>query len=439
MPKNARPQKLTLCAYQVGFGDCFLLTFHYPAMKRHVLIDFGSTGIPKTANGNQMELIAKDIRERCGGKLHAVVATHRHKDHISGFTTNKKKTAPGDIIASLDPDLVIQPWTEHPRADPRTGQLVPLNPESKSFLSILQSMHMVSAAVLAETERRRFSFGKEMARHLTFLGDDNLKNLSAVKNLMSMGKSHKYVHYGSKSGLESLLPGVKTHVLGPPNLEQSQEIRKQRSTDLDEFWHLHAAARFWFHQAQAGKLIAKNSGENHVLFSDAEVYSDSTPPPFARWFIERMRKIRGDQLLGVMRALDSAMNNTSIILLFEAGRKKLLFPGDAQIENWSYALSKPEVRRLLSNVNLYKVGHHGSLNATPKSMWKLFKHRSGKKTAQDRLQCVVSTMAGKHGHTERTAVPRKTLVEALNAESFYFTTQYLRGKKKLCEEFEISL
>jgi hypothetical protein len=32
------------------------------------------------------------------------------------------------------------------------------------------------------------------------------------------------------------------------------------------------------------------------------------------------------------------MNNTSVILFFEVGSKKLLFPGDAQIENWSYAL-----------------------------------------------------------------------------------------------------
>ena len=39
-----------------------------------------------------------------------------------------------------------------------------------------------------------------------------------------------------------------------------------------------------------------------------------------------------------MRTLDDQMNNTSLILLFEVFGKKLLFPGDAQIENWSYAL-----------------------------------------------------------------------------------------------------
>ena len=57
-----------------------------------------------------------------------------------------------------------------------------------------------------------------------------------------------------------------------------------------------------------------------------------------RWFTKRLNTIRGDELLEIVRALDQAMNNTSLILLFEVGAKKLLFSGDAQIENWLYAL-----------------------------------------------------------------------------------------------------
>lgn len=431
MPKELRPTELTVCAYQVGFGDCFLLTFHYPKTKRHVLIDFGSTGMPGTANANQMELIANDIAKRCDGKLHAVVATHRHKDHISGFAKDGKKTSPGGIIASLHPDVVIQPWTEHPRADPKTGVLTKLKPGHKSFLRALQNMHAVADAVRDEAVRRPLFFGKGAAEQLRFLGEDNLKNSSAVRNLMTMGKRAVYVHYGSKSGLESVLPGVKTRVLGPPNLKQSQEIRKQRTRDPDEFWHINAQAQFWFSHAVAAQRAKRSAVDNGALFPEVQVYSGSTPPPFARWFVERLRKVRGSQLLGIMRALDSAMNNTSVILLFEAGGKKVLFPGDAQIENWAYALSKPEVRRLLRGVNLYKVGHHGSLNATPHSLWNLFVHRNQKKTDPDRLRSVLSTMAGKHGKSEATAVPRKTLKEALEMYSDCINTQELRGKTKI--------
>jgi hypothetical protein len=132
-------------------------------------------------------------------------------------------------------------------------------------------------------------------------------------------------------------------------------------------------------------------------------------------------------LLSIVRALDKVMNNTSLILLFEVGGKKLLFPGDAQIENWSYALGKPAIRRLLEGVDVYKVGHHGSRNATPKTLWNNFKKRSDKKGK--RLETFVSTMPGKHGKSaSKTEVPRKTLVDALTKDSDYYTTQDLKGK-----------
>ena len=91
-----------------------------------------------------------------------------------------------------------------------------------------------------------------------------------------------------------------------------------------------------------------------------------------RWLVYRARNMQAEQLLQIVTELDDAMNNTSVILVFDMGGKRLLFPGDAQIENWQYALQNPANRQLLASVNLYKVGHHGSRNATPKSLWKLF-------------------------------------------------------------------
>ena len=50
---------------------------------------------------------------------------------------------------------------------------------------------------------------------------------------------------------------------------------------------------------------------------------------------------RLNSLLRIVRILDDVLNNTSVILLFDVpGTKplRLLFPGDAQIENWEYAI-----------------------------------------------------------------------------------------------------
>src|SRR5215813_1910918 len=169
---TTRPKGLTLRSYQVGFGDCFLLSFHYTGKTgdRHVLIDFGSTGTKKGMGENLMLRVAQDIKKQCGGKLHAVVATHRHKDHISGFATNKKKTASGDIIASCNPDVVLQPWTEHPKAKVDATQAPSLT-DKQSFVAALGNMHAISAAVLVEAERRKSVLGPTLFRELSFIGE----------------------------------------------------------------------------------------------------------------------------------------------------------------------------------------------------------------------------------------------------------------------------
>ncbi len=129
-----------------------------------------------------------------------------------------------------------------------------------------------------------------------------------------------------------------------------------------------------------------------------------------------------------------------MILLLEVGDHRLLFPGDAQIENWAYAASKPSVRKLLSGVNVYKVGHHGSLNATPKeSLWPLFERRSKKKRDPKRMTSLLSTMTGKHGHIDRdTEVPRRKLVSALSSETNLVSTEgMMAGVEPRVVEIEV--
>jgi ribonuclease BN (tRNA processing enzyme) len=289
-----KPTEVTLRAYQVGFGDCFLLTFHYaalgakPAFQRHLLIDFGSTGKPKTAEGNLLLRVAEDIKKECNGKLHAVIATHRHKDHISGFATAKNGKGSGDIIRLLKPDIVLQPWTEDPKAKPDATKSMAFS-SKKAFVGTLLNIHSFSENALAEAARLKGRIGVRTSAQLAFLGEDGLANRSAIDNLMTMGKN-RYLNFGLKSGLEKILPGVKVHVLGPPTIEQSAAIKKQRARDEAEFWHL---------QALSGRhFMAKGQAP----FPRAAKYSSI--PPHARWIIPRLQAIRGDQLLQIVRAMD---------------------------------------------------------------------------------------------------------------------------------------
>jgi hypothetical protein len=227
--------------------------------------------------------------------------------------------------------------------------------------------------------------------------------------------------YNTNAGLGAILPGVDVDVLGPPTAEQSQAILNQRAEDPEEFWHLYADMWSLYGATEAAAI----SSDEELLYSGM---SSRLPPIHARWLASRIDKLNVEQTLQIVRIVDNALNNTSLILLFRAGGKSLLFPGDAQIENWLYALKEApqsaRIRKALAQTDFYKVGHHGSLNATPKSLWKLFAKKSTSATRTDRLRTVVSTRSGVHGHRERgTEVPRTKLVAALKQHSHFASTQ----------------
>lgn len=424
------PIRIRLFTYQAGFGDCFLLRFEYPNQKsRHVLIDFGTSGLPAHVPSNHMMSVAGDIKLKCGGKLDAVVATHRHLDHISGFATAKNGKGSGDVIRSLKPEVVLQPWTEQLDLAQDARESMPARKGMYQQAIALNKMNEFAASLVESLAKINKTFPKDIAEKISFLGEANVKNLSAVKNLSSMGAENVYSFFGAKSGLEKVLPGVKISVLGPPTLKQTESISKMRSRDKAEYWHLQTAR---LSQEVDSATDGASPFPHHYAISGGKL------PMSTRWIARRVRKARGEQLLQIVTILDRQMNNTSLILLFEAGGKKLLFPGDAQIENWQYALSKPTVIEALRNVDVYKVGHHGSLNATPKSLWNALDNR-GAKSKKGRLTTVLSTMPGKHGEKSKgTEVPRLTLLSALQSKSELHDTETMTDGK-LCEELIFDL
>jgi hypothetical protein len=72
--------------------------------------------------------------------------------------------------------------------------------------------------------------------------------------------------------------------------------------------------------------------------------------------------------------LDDRTNNSSLVLAFEFldTKRVMLFVGDAQVGNWlswqnvSWANDDTTIADLLARTIFYKVGHHGSQNATLK-------------------------------------------------------------------------
>lgn len=386
------PRAIELFVYQVGFGDCVLMRFVYDDRPRHVLVDFGSASTDKLLP--VAEDIAGKVREN-GGTLEAIVASTLRTDHVSGFGID----AAWKELETLKPKLVLRPHTKRAasaREFARTAQ---------------QEVERRGAAVKSsdddhdELSDGLDTFGVTASRALRFITRANVETEAAEHNL-SRVKRQERLSLGDATKLEALLPGVRVHVLGPPKPRQ------------DEGGYLGVSS---------GAVSWSNDGT--PLFPHAKKVNVRALPKSVRWFTRRLDTMRGDQLLELVRSVDDGVSNASLILLFEACGKKLLFPGDAQAASWAQALATKGVAELVRDVDVYKVGEHGSRNGTPRSLWNAFSKRGSG------LVTVLSTMERKHGTKQAgTEVPRTALLEVLQAESRLVCTM---GMKKVVEKIDV--
>jgi hypothetical protein len=398
--------------YQVGFGDCFLLSFYYRRAlgdgrkERHVLIDFGSTHSPARAKA-LLPQAAQLIEQHTNGRLDVIVATHRHKDHIDGFGD----AATAAIINKLQPGLVVRPWTDDPKlpADAAEPGLAP----TARFATGLATAQDFSAKVAAMVGSARAG---SLRGELAAMALDQVPNQAALDQLVAWADAGAgvYVRAGSKSRIEEFVPGISVRVLGPPTARDAPEMTSQRASD-PEYWMAQL-------RALAGDAPLPEAVDDPGL---AVTAARVKPGPVA-WLVDRLERQQAESLLRIVRTVDDALNNTSIILLIDVGDRRLLFPGDAQIENWSWALKNApdstRICKLLESVDLYKVGHHGSRNATPRSLFRLW----GEEPDPARpMTALMSTLSGVHGRSEATRVPRATLVAALQRRMDLITTDGL--------------
>ena len=378
--------------YDVGFGDCFLLTVHYQkAASRHVLIDFGTTAHPREREFELLMPVAEDIVHRTGGKLHAIVATHRHRDHIGGFVPVPRRTAPGALIARLQPELVVQPWTEDP-ALPEDA----VSPARSRF----------TPTALLRLVDQQIEIHPLVRQEIMTLAQRNLPNRAAIRQLAQLGHAQRYVRAGQRSGLEEVLPGVKVSVLGPvAPRRRGPVVRAQVLPGL------------------AADQPALPAAVDQPLFPRHPQWRGVATLP-TRWLRNRIHDLHAEQILALTRAFDADLNNTSVVLLVEAAGQRLLFPGDAEEESWAAMLRRKGVAGKLGGVHLYKVGHHGSTNGTPDHLWHHLPRDGG-------LVTMLSTRDGVHGQAERgTEVPRYTLVEKLARQSHLLDTRELRRRQQ---------
>jgi hypothetical protein len=329
-----------------------------------------------------MQQIATDIEAVTGGRLDILVATHEHWDHLAGFSFAR------DIFKRIVVGEVWVAWTEDP-LNPTANQL------RQSRQQALRALWTVTQHLQASHDSRTEALEEVLSFHGGFSANASNSTAEQMRFVQSLGPVH-YCRPGQPPRLLPNAPTVKVYVLGPPESEillkrskpKRGQVYEQDSTPLfaDQQASLRSAG---FYAAALGESSSKETPFNQqFVLPLAKLKELSEPEAHVQFFCQHYgftdepeegpswRRIDTDWLGAAEQLaldLDNDTNNTSLVLAFELpGGKVLLFPGDAQAGNW---LSWADVRwqqqekmvsghDLLSRVAVYKVGHHGSHNAT---------------------------------------------------------------------------
>jgi hypothetical protein len=390
---NAPESGVTVRLYNPGFGDCMLLAFRgIDGHPRYVLIDCG-VHHSYTGGEEQAALVAEDIGRASGGHLHLVVATHEHTDHLYGFKHGRVH------FDAIEIDDLWLAWTEDPTDEVAKALEDRYRRRVRALAAVvhqLGSKDRLSNAiqrVLAFEPPEALAADGGKSAQLAYLRGRSKTKLERPENYRRPGEPPLTL-----PGVE----GVRIYVLGPPrSLEWMKKLTKE-SEMYPELAAMEESDAFAA-AAMAASGAETLDGEERRRFWGTRPFESSyvipadaarAHPEYGRFFRNgygfsnrrghgpAWRRIETDWLAaGEQLALDinNKINNTSLVLAIELADtppgKVLLFAADAQVGNWlswhelSWPGAEPDdtpitAEDLLRRTVLYKVGHHGSRNAT---------------------------------------------------------------------------
>jgi beta-lactamase superfamily II metal-dependent hydrolase len=350
-PATAAANAITVRMYNVGFGDCFLMRIPTVDGERRMLVDCGFHSQGK-GDFSDAELVGQIKADLNGEDLHVVVATHRHQDHISGFGET-------NLWTDVPVDEVWLPFT----ANPESAQE---EPALRAWQGLMEAASAMCDKDGALTPAALATLGSRDAHDqeaVAFMLWNARANQPAIENLLRGFKKkdgrpsmRRFLPEKRKNSdyptllTTPVLPGVKTHILGPPTDPAMRKGKKVPST-----WAFDAAVS-----------AASSAPFDSPFATDWRVPADQLPGrrPFLDTSLQAIR-LFNDDLLYAARALDGFLNGESLVLVLEVGSARLLLPGDAEVGAWMTILDTPAALELASSATFVKVGHHGSHNATP--------------------------------------------------------------------------
>jgi len=389
----------------------------------YLLVDCGVyKGTPEPGGATLIKEIVQDIREAVGGHLDVLVITHEHWDHVSAFHESQAQTL---FAESIRLGTLWLAWTENLdiklAKDLHDGRKA----TQTALAGVLeQTKSAADPCGTSELVRKVLDFfggpdadasdsgGGSPGLGVTLLGAQAMQTEKAMKWIKEeYGKEKtKYLHPGDGPLTWDGVPDARIYILGPP--EDPELIKRCNPSASGEEVYPKAMApaieaAFFAACGVLPKRLDVPLNKDDVRAAQAmslpfdEEHQVSVEKAKKMKFFQEhyccpgsnqeWRLIETDWLGAADEfalQLDSATNNTSLAFALEIGPpgegNVLLFPGDAQVGNWLSWFGKVKVGKrmlgkdmvwsvagktitaddLLRRTVLYKVGHHGSHNAT---------------------------------------------------------------------------
>lgn len=407
--------------YRQLLGDCFLLRIQgSDARWTHVLIDCGVLQNLRPPAVADMKEVAADIVRTTGGDLDLLVITHEHWDHIGGFSDAKDPL--------LDPDkLKIRElwmaWTEDPNDD-QASEL------RARFTARRQALALAAQAFGADDTTRgliddlaNFIGPVDQPGALGAAPDGRMTGRRIMETLVRQAERVRYLAPGSIVTVSDTAP-LPAAVLAPPRDTVRLFKDAPSGGDAKETYLAEASLKnsFLAMDSDGTPQLDRDTPfawrfSNGLRTNTVADAATADPDSDAHWLWQRYfaaadpeegreqayRRIDGtwaEAARGLALKLDSDTNNTSLVLAFRVpdgadGRPDsfLLFAADAQVGNWlswhdqtyPFADGALSAEQILNRTRLYKVGHHGSHNAT-------LADKGLKMMTDSRLAAMVSTV-----------------------------------------------
>lgn len=390
-PPPAGPEDSTglrVRMYRVGFGDFFLVTVPSSSGPKHVLIDCGV----HSKDTHSIRAAVIHLAQETNKELSLIIVTHRHADHVSGFSKCK------DIFKDFKVGRIWMSFYENPedsnavalqanivaKASQLQQALAARNdPESEQYLNMVSNI----------TEGMGVTGGKQ--------------NPGAFEMLRGFPGKPPIDYYKAADvptlPAELVEAGLSAQIFGPPD---DRLMISKTNKASEEFIASQAVAQT--DPTTTGPL--RPFDKAFVIQPDD--YESDAFDLIPRMDIEaRVASVQPDLAAAKAGIANNMINNQSLITLLTFKDKTLLFAGDAQWGNWANFLFgdlnsttlRKESASILGKLDFYKVGHHGSTNATPKVA-----------LAAMREGCVAMCSTAVGAYNE---VPRDALITAIDAKT----------------------